>query len=588
VSRTLLSGNEAIAQGAWEAGAAVGVGYPGTPSTETLERFAKLPSVYAEWAPNEKVALEVAAGASLGGVRSLVTMKHVGLNVAADPLFTLAYTGVGAGLVILVADDPGMHSSQNEQDSHNYAAFARVPMLDPSDSAEALAFTREAFSISETFDIPVLVRSTVRVSHAKSLAETGPRTEPEPLPPYATNPAKWVMMPAMAKLRRLDLDRRSTELEAFAEQTPLNVVEYRDSAIGIVCAGVCYQYVREAMPEASTFKLGLTFPLPAARLHEFAEKVERVFVVEEADRYLARSLRSLGVEVEPLPLPIAGELTPGLIRTAFGLAEPPQRERDEALPPRPPLMCPGCPHRPVFRALRKARAIVTGDIGCYTLGALKPLAAMDTCVDMGASIGMAHGMDLANGGGGRPVVAVIGDSTFAHSGITALMNTVYNGAGGTIAILDNRITAMTGHQGNPMNGITIQERPSHEVDLVGLVKALGVNRVRSVDPQDLAATQEAIAEETASPELSVIVFRSPCALLVREHPEPYAVDEEACTKCGVCIRIGCPAIGKDEQTARAFIDVATCVGCGQCVQVCKYDAIVHTGPACDFKGADIQ
>ena len=589
MSRTLLSGNEAIAQGAWEAGAAVGVGYPGTPSTETLQYFARLADVYAEWAPNEKVALEVAAGVSLAGARALVTMKHVGLNVAADPLFTLAYTGVRGGLVILVADDPGMHSSQNEQDSHNYAAFARVPMLDPSDSTEAREFAREAFEISERFDIPVLIRSTVRVSHAKSLVETGPRHTPRPAEPYKTDSMKWVMMPGMAKLRRLDLDRRVVELEAFAEDTTLNRIEYRDRSIGIVCAGAVYEHAREAMPEASTLKLGMTFPLAVGRLREFMENVDALYVVEEADAYLTRSLHALGIATEPLPLlPTAGELTPGSIRRAFGLADPPQREADTSLPPRPPLMCPGCPHRPVFNALRKIKAVVTGDIGCYTLGALRPLSAMDTCVDMGASIGMAHGAELVGDMAGRPVVAVIGDSTFAHSGITGLMNTVYNGGGGTIAILDNRITAMTGHQGNPMNGITLQQRPSHEVDLVALVKAIGVNRVRVVDPHDLDACVTSLAEETSTPELSVIVFRAPCALIVKSNADPYAVDEDACTKCGICIKLGCPAIGKDEKTSRAYIDTAICVGCGQCEQVCRYGAIVHTGPSCDFRGADVR
>jgi len=588
VSRTLLSGNEAVARGAWEAGAIVGVGYPGTPSTETLQRFAKLPGVYAEWAPNEKVALEVAAGVSMAGGRAIVAMKHVGLNVAADPLFTLAYTGVRGGLVILVADDPGMHSSQNEQDSHNYAAFARVPMLDPSDSQEALDFTRQAFEISERFDIPVLVRSTVRVSHTKTLVREGARVGESGLPPYETEPSKWVMMPAMAKCRRADLDRRIEELAEFAEKSELNHGLLRDDSIGIVCSGVCYEHVREALPDASTFKLGMTFPLPADRLAEFAASVATLHAVEEADDYLARSIRSLGITVAGVPLPRSGELSPGLIRQAFGVAAPELREAETDLPPRPPLMCPGCPHRPVFQALRKAKAVVTGDIGCYTLGALKPLAAMDSCVDMGASIGMAHGVELAGGTGMRPVVAVIGDSTFAHSGVSALMNTVYNGGTGTILILDNRITAMTGHQGNPLNGITLQERVSHEVDLVGLVKALGVDRVRVVDPHDLAAVEEALAEETASPELSVIVYRAPCALLVKEKADPYAVDEDACTKCGVCIKLGCPAIGKDERTSKAVVDTAICVGCGQCEQVCRYDAIVHTGPACDFKGADVS
>lgn len=587
MSRTLLSGNEAIAQGAWEAGAAVGVGYPGTPSTETLERFAKLPDVYAEWCPNEKVALEVAAGVSLAGGRVLCTMKHVGLNVAADPLFTLAYTGVTGGLVILVADDPGMHSSQNEQDSRNYAAFARVPVLEPSDSAEALAFTREAFDLSERFDTPVLVRSTVRVSHSKSPVEIGERVELHERAPYVTDAAKWVMMPAMAKRRRLIVDERVAALTDFAESTSLNRAEYRDTSIGIVCSGVCYEHVREAMPDASVLKIGMGFPLPPKLLREFAEEVDALYVIEEADPYLARSLRQFGITISPLQLSPAGELTPGMIRTAFGLPAPTLREADDTLPARPPLMCPGCPHRPVFNALRKRRAVVTGDIGCYTLGALKPLAAMDSCVDMGASIGMAHGAELMGGVDHRPVVAVIGDSTFAHSGITGLMNTVYNGGAGTVLILDNRITAMTGHQGNPMNGITIQDRPSHEVDLVSLVRAIGVQRVRAVDPQDLSAVQAALDEEVAVDELSVIIYKAPCALLIREKADPYAVDEDSCTKCGVCIKLGCPAIGKDEVSSRAYIDVSVCVGCGQCVQVCRYDAIRTTGPSCDFKGADL-
>jgi len=587
VTSSLLSGNEAIARGAWEAGASVGVGYPGTPSTETLQFFSALPDVYAEWAPNEKVALEVAAGVSMAGGRALVTMKHVGLNVAADPLFTLAYTGVRGGLVILVADDPGMHSSQNEQDSRNYAAFARVPMLEPSDSAEALEFTKQAYALSEEYDIPVLVRSTVRISHSKSQVTMGERDRPADPGTYRTDPAKWVMMPAMAKLRRVDLDRRIDALRALSETTALNRTEYRDTSIGIVCSGVCYEHVREAAPDLSTLKLGLTFPLPETLLREFAANVGTLYVAEEADEYLARSLRSMGIEVSALPLPSSGEISPGLIRTALGYPEPELREADTTLPPRPPLMCPGCPHRPVFDALRKAGAVVTGDIGCYTLGALRPLSAMDSCVDMGASIGMAHGATLVGSISDRPIVAVIGDSTFAHSGITGLMNTVYNGGTGTVLILDNRITAMTGHQGNPLNGITLQERPSREVDLESLVPALGVPRVRVVNPHGLAAVRVAIAEETAAEDLSVIIFRAPCALLVRDKGDPFGVDEDLCTKCGACIKLGCPAIGKDQFTSRAVIDVSLCVGCTQCVQVCKYNAIVHSGPGCDFKGADL-
>ncbi|MBI5232457.1 MAG: indolepyruvate ferredoxin oxidoreductase subunit alpha [Coriobacteriales bacterium] len=581
MSRTLLSGNEAVAQGAWAAGASVGAGYPGTPSTEALESFARKTGVYAEWAPNEKVALEVVSGASFGGARAIATMKHVGLNVAADPLFTLAYTGVGGGIVIFVADDPGMHSSQNEQDSRNYAAFARVPLLEPSDSQEALYFTKRAFEISEEFDIPVLVRSTVRLSHAKGLVETGERRVPE-RDEYQKDLGKWVMMPAMARCRRADLDRRVADLAAFGETTDLNSVEIRDRSVGIVCGGVVYEYVREALPEVSVLKLGMTFPLPPALVRSFAEQVDTVYTIEEADPYLDRQLRQLGIEPGTLDLPAAGELSPGAIRRAFGMAEPELREPEEGLPARPPMMCPGCPHRPVFATLRKLHAVVTGDIGCYTLGALPPLSAMDSCVCMGASLGMAHGMSLVGGAGEkRPVVGVIGDSTFAHSGVTGLMDMVYNGGNATVVILDNRITAMTGHQGNPINGVTLQNRTSRELELEPLVRALGVEHVRTVDPHEMASVEEALREAIDFDGVSVLITRAPCALLVREHPTPYAVDVDACTACGVCIRLGCPAISKAD-LSKADIDVSLCVGCGQCVQVCRYGAIVHTGPACDL------
>lgn len=585
VGRVLLSGNEAIARGAWESGARVGAGYPGTPSTETLESFVKLPDAYAEWAPNEKVALEVAAGASFAGARALATMKHVGLNVAADPLFTLAYTGVGAGLVVLVADDPGMHSSQNEQDSRNYAAFARVPMLEPSDSQEALAFARRAFAISEEFDTPVLIRSTTRLSHSKGLIERGEPAEVPERSAYEAQFAKWVMLPSNAKLRRVELDRRIERLAAFSDESDLNRMEMRDPSVGVVASGVVYEYVREALPDASTLKIGMSFPLPAKKIREFAASVEKLYVVEEADAYLARAIRALGVGLSdpPNPLPAAGELSPGCVRVAFGQTPASGRRAIESLPPRPPLMCPGCPHRPVFRALKRVRAVVSGDIGCYTLGALPPLSAMDTCVCMGASVSMAHGIELAGGASSRPVVAVIGDSTFAHSGITGLAGTAYNGGGGTVIVLDNRITAMTGHQGNPVNGITLSGRSGAAMDIEALARALGVARVRTVDPQDLAATEAAIREETASDELSVIVSKAPCALLIRDYGDPYAVDDEECTACGACIKLGCPAIAKGDD-GKAAIDVSICVGCGQCPQVCTSGAIVHAGPSCDLGG----
>ncbi|MDA3935637.1 MAG: indolepyruvate ferredoxin oxidoreductase subunit alpha [Actinomycetota bacterium] len=585
MSGTLLSGNEAVARGAWEAGVKVGVGYPGTPSTETLESFVKLPDVYAEWAPNEKVALEVAAGASLGGVRVLVTMKHVGLNVAADPLFTLAYTGVGGGLVILVADDPGMHSSQNEQDSRNYARFAKVALVEPSDSGEALEFTKQAFELSERFDIPVIVRSTTRVSHSKGLVETGDTITPAALGEYVSDPSKWVMMPAMARRRRVDLDDRLSALVDFAETTSLNRVEMRDSSIGIVTSGVSYQYVREAMPEASVFKLGMGFPLPVKRLTEFASSVGRLVVVEEADPYLESSLRSMGLEVSELYIPRTGELSSAAIGAAFGLSAPQLREAIDDLPPRPPLMCPGCPHRGAYHALRKINAIVTGDIGCYTLGALPPMSSMDSCVCMGASIGMAHGLEIARSDSNmkRPVVAVIGDSTFAHSGMAGLVDIAYNGGASTVAILDNRITAMTGHQGNPLNGQTLMGTKSRELNIEALCSALGIDRVRTVDPHDLAASVQALREETAHDGLSVIVFKAPCALLLKEKELPFSVNDEMCNACGLCIGLGCPAISKTS-TGKAEIDVTICVGCSQCVQVCRYDAIEATGPACDIGG----
>jgi indolepyruvate ferredoxin oxidoreductase alpha subunit len=583
VSRTLLSGNEAIAYGAWQAGASVGVGYPGTPSTQALEVFAKLEGVYAEWAPNEKVALEVAAGASMGGVRALVTMKHVGVNVAADPLFTLAYTGVGAGLVLFVADDPGMHSSQNEQDSRNWGPFARVPVLEPSDSAEALEFTRMAFSLSEQFDVPVIVRSTVRIAHAKGAVEIeGARAE-VPVGPYAKDIGKWVMMPAMARARRDVVDARVARMSTFVEDTEFNSIESRDTAIGIVTSGICYQYVREAAPDVSVFKLGISYPLPSQALQDFAKSVDRVVVIEEADDYLGRNLKSLGIEADSLGLPVAGELSPGVIAQALGDEMCEVRDRMDGLPPRPPLMCPGCPHRGAFNALRKSRAIVTGDIGCYTLAALAPLASMDSCVCMGASIGMAHGMRLAGQGSDRPVVAVIGDSTFAHSGVTGLMDMAYNGSSALVCILDNRTTAMTGHQHNPVSGMTLQGRPTTEVDLEALCRSVGVNRVRTVDPHDIAASEAAVREEIAAGELSVIIFKAPCALIIKEQEQPYAVDEDLCTACGVCIRLGCPAISKAGD-GKAYIDVTVCTGCGDCQQVCRYSAIELTGPACDIGG----
>lgn len=579
-SQVLLSGNEAVAQGAYEAGVLVGVGYPGTPSTETLESLARHEDVYTEWAPNEKVALEVAIGVSLGGARSLTTMKHVGVNVAADPLFTAAYTGVNGGMAILIADDPGTHSSQNEQDSRNYAHAARLPMLEPADSSEARMFTKEAFALSERFDIPFLIRSTVRIAHTKTLVDIDARVA-VPTRGYVKDPMKWVMMPAAARKRRRDGDERLKQLIAFAEATELNRTELRDTSMGIICSGACYQHVREALPEASVFKLGMSYPLPPQRLKEFASQVDAVYVVEEAFDYFATHVRALGIGLSTpvVPLPVDGELSPGIIRSSFGIDTPACAEYRGNLPSRPPALCPGCPHRLVFNELSRLKAIVTGDIGCYTLGAQPPLSTVDSCVDMGASVSMSHGMELVKQFAldasdaliNHPVVAIIGDSTFAHSGITSLLGTIYNDGAGTICILDNRTTAMTGQQGNPVNGITLQNRPSRELDLMKLLEALGVEDARLVDAQDLGAVRAALKEAVNSETLSVIVFRSPCVLLERTRKPVYHVRED-CRACGTCIKLGCPALGSDD-VGQASIDAGMCIGCAQCAQVCPFGCI---------------
>lgn len=587
MSKVLLSGNEAIAQGAWECGVAVGVGYPGTPSTETLENLAKHGDVYCEWSPNEKVALEVGIGAAMGGVRALVTMKHVGVNVAADPLMSVCNAGVNGGLVILAADDPSIYSSQNEQDSRNYAAFARVPMLEPSNSAEAYAMVQKAFEISERFDTPVFLRETVRIAHTKTLVECGEQRAQLDPKPYENDAARWVMVPANAKRRRLVVDERTKELEAFAEETPLNRVEMRSAKTGIICSGACYENVREALPEASTLKLGLSWPLPPEKIRSFAASVEECYVVEEACDYFSLRVRALGVQLaEPAghPLPPDGEMTPGRIRDAFGVAAPAHLPAADDLPPRPPALCAGCPHRLVFAELRRLKATVTGDIGCYTLGAMAPLNAVHSTIDMGASLSMAHGMELAGVPGriGRPVVGVIGDSTFAHSGITSLLGTVYNGGAGTLCILDNRTTAMTGCQGNPCNGVTLMESAQKklspldvpqgkDLDLEALCRAIGVEDVRVVDAQNLKEVRRNLKEATqAADTLSVIIFKSPCRLVDRSRKPAVTVTD--CRACGVCVQLGCPALGRDAE-GRAIVDAESCIGCGQCVQSCAFGCI---------------
>lgn len=591
MTRELLSGNEAIAQGAWEAGVHIGVGYPGTPSTETLENLSRHEGVYCEWAPNEKVALEVAIGASMGGARCLVTMKHVGVNVAADPLMSVCNAGVNGGLVLLAADDPSIYSSQNEQDSRNYAAFARVPALEPADSAEAHALVKRAFEISEEFDTLVMLRESMRIAHTKTLVDTSEKRADVALRDFAPDPAKYVMVPANARKRRLATDVRTKKLIEFAEGTDLNRIEMRDSSIGIICSGAVYQHVREALPQASTFKLGMSWPLPPEKLAKFAASVDRVYVVEESCDYFSEHVRALGIELSVPPagaLPLDGEMTPERIRTAFGIEQPEHLDAADDLPPRPPSLCPGCPHRLVFAELRRLKAVVTGDIGCYTLGATPPLCAVHSTIDMGASLSMAHGMELAHtqDRDGRPVVGVIGDSTFAHSGLTSLLGTVYNGGTGTLCILDNRTTAMTGCQGNPCNGITLMEQAAkkgesrldapagHELDIVKACQALGVEDVVLVDSQNLEMARKALKEATdAKDRLSVIVFKSPCRLVDR-HRDPVPAIED-CHACGVCVQLGCPALGKDDE-GHAVIAATQCVGCGQCSQVCPFDCIEDT------------
>ncbi len=569
-----LSGNEAIARGAWEAGCHIGTAYPGTPSTETMETFATLPGVYAEWCPNEKVALEVAMGASAAGARVLVTMKHVGVNVCADPLFTASYTGVNGGVLLLAADDPGMFSSQNEQDSRYYAMASLVPILEPADSQEALDFARSAYDLSEQFDVPFMMRSTVRISHTKTPVEVGERTEVEKKP-YESDPTKWVMMPAFAKPRRKVVVKRTETLKEWVETCPFNRVEKGDTSIGIICAGAVYEHVKEALGDVSIFKLGVTWPLPADALARFAEGVDKVYVVEEASTYLSDAVRSCGIALDEFvnPLPADGEVHPEDILRAFGKETPAHLDTPGDVPNRPPALCAGCPHRIVFRELARNKAIVTGDIGCYTLGALPPLSAMDTTLDMGASVSMAHGFELAMAGSDhRPIVGVIGDSTFAHSGLSSLINTVYNKGAGTICILDNRTTAMTGQQGNPFNGVTLQNRESNELNLPVILDAIGVDHVQVVDAFDRDAVRGALKEALGRDELDVIVFRGPCVLLSKTKDKPYYVNGN-CTGCGVCVTLGCPAISTDRETGFSSIDTDMCNGCSQCAQYCAFDAI---------------
>ncbi len=574
----LMLGNAAVARGFYEAGCALISSYPGTPSTEITEEAAKYEEMYCEWAPNEKVAMEVAFGASLAGKRSACCMKHVGLNVAADPLFTMSYTGVNAGFVICVADDAGMHSSQNEQDSRHYAIAAKLPMLEPADSQEALAFTKLAFELSEEYDTPVFLKLCTRISHSQSVLELGTRQEPAQKR-YVKNIEKYVMMPGYAKKRHPIVEERMRKLQELAETTPLNRVEMGDQKIGIVTSSTSYQYVREAFgPEVSVLKLGMIHPLPIKKILEFAAAVDELIVVEELDPIIETHCNALGLKVTGKNvLPLEDEFSQGVLIEKLGLPMREGEPLDVAIPGRPPVMCPGCPHRGLFYALTKNKCTVLGDIGCYTLAAIAPLYAIETCECMGASVSSIHGFNKALGAEAEgKTVAVIGDSTFMHSGMTGLANVAYNQSNSTIIILDNSITGMTGHQQNPTTGYNIKGDPAGKIDLEGICRAMGIRRVQVIDPNDLEACDKALKEELAAPEPSVIITRSPCVLLdYVERKEPVIVDAELCTGCKICMRIGCPAIAFEDKKAR--IDPTLCVGCDVCMQLCKFGAMRKGG-----------
>jgi len=566
----LMLGNEAIARGAYEAGAKVVTAYPGTPSTEVTEAAAKYKEIYCEWSPNEKVAFEVAIGASYAGARAMVCMKHVGVNVAADPLFTVSYTGVNGGLVILAADDPGMHSSQNEQDTRFYARAAHVPMLEPSDSMEAKEFVKKAFELSEKYDTPVFLRSTTRLAHSQSFVEEGKREERD-IKPYVKDITKYTMMPSSAIKRHVVVEERMNRLSTDANSSSLNKVEMNSGELGVVCAGVVYQYVKEALPDASIFKLGMVYPIAIEAIRDFSKKVKRLIVIEELEPFIENQLKANGIECEGKAIfTRQGEYSVALIKEKI-LRVKSDAPSAPALPMRPPVMCAGCPHRGVFYVLNKLKLTVSADIGCYTLGAQPPLSAVDTVVCMGASVGIAHGFNKALGNeNSKNVIAVIGDSTFIHSGITGLINAVYNRAKLTLLILDNSTTGMTGHQEHPATGYTIKGEPTHKLDIEALVKAVGVEDVTVVDSYDLSGVESAVKSATENDGVSVIIAKRPCALLNRNYPAPYRI--EGCRKCGACFKLACPAIEKQSDGA-ARINPALCVACGLCSKLCKFSAI---------------
>ena len=572
--KTLMLGNEAVARGLYEAGCSFVSSYPGTPSTEITEYVAKYNEVYAEWAPNEKVAMEAAFGAALAGSRSFCGMKHVGLNVAADPLFTISYTGVNAGMVIAVADDAGMHSSQNEQDSRHYAMSSKIPMLEPSDSAEALEFTKLAFDLSEQFDTPVLVKMCTRIAHSQSVVTTGDRVEVKK--DYQKTPSKYIMMPGNAKLRHPVVEERTKALTEYAETAAINVLEAGQSnEKGIITSSTSYQYVKEVLGDKyPVYKLGMIWPMPKKAILDFANSVDELIVVEELDGFIEAHCQSLGLSPKgKKAFGMIGELSQNIVREKFDKDILCGTKVDAVIPNRPPVMCAGCPHRGLFYTLAKNKITVIGDIGCYTLGAVPPLNAIDAVVCMGASISGLHGFNKANNGeSDGKSVAVIGDSTFMHSGMTGLINIAYNSSNSTVIILDNSITGMTGHQQNPTTGYNLKGDPATKINLEALCKAVGINRVREVDPYDLKECETAIKEELAADEPSVIISRRPCALLKYvKHNKPLIVDSDKCKSCKMCMRIGCPAISM--KNGKAVIDNTLCTGCGVCEQLCKFGAL---------------
>ena len=572
--KELMLGNKAVARGLYEAGCKVISSYPGTPSTEITEEAAAYKEVYCEWAPNEKVALEVAHGATLGGVRAACAMKHVGLNVAADPLFTISYQGLNAGLVVCVADDPGMHSSQNEQDSRHYAIAAKLPMLEPSDSEESRVFAKKAFEMSEKFNTPVLLKMVTRVAHSQSIVDTEERVEPAQVL-YVKDPTK-VMMTLNSRNAHVRVEQRTKDLIEYAENCEFNRVEMgKDTSVGIITDSTSYQYAREVLGEdACILKLGLINPLPEKLIKDFAAKVDKVVVLEELDPIIENHCKQLGIKVSGKDtFPICGEFSQNLVRECLGMEVPAHMSIDENLPARPPVMCAGCPHRGIFYILKKKKCMVYGDIGCYTLGAVAPLNAMDLNVCMGASCSGLHGFNKAMGEAGESnSVGVIGDSTFIHSGMTGITDISYNMSNSTVIILDNSITGMTGHQQNPTTGKNLRGEPAGKVDLEALCKALGFNRVRVVDPYDLRAVEEAVTEELAAKEPSIIISRRPCVMIKGTvHKPPISVDEDKCVGCKQCMSIGCPAIAVKDK--KAHIDSTLCIGCKVCSQMCKFGAI---------------